>query len=336
MTHPERVHSRAQLLDRVWGDHVFIEERTVDVHVKRLREALAPVQCAHADRDRARRGLPADAADAGARRPERASARPMTWLLPRSAGRCAGRGCWLRMASAGWSAHARRAAARGSGAVVGVVLGGVALLDAASTRCVAIGCMRLAARRAGEARRRATPASGASSATASSARCAQREQRDRAASATRWRSSCRRSRPRPTACCCSTPSDQIEWCNSVAADHFGLDPRATGASASPTSCARRPSSPTCRPAQLRRAGDVRRARAARGTLSVLVRAYGDGMKLVLSQDITERERTDAMRRDFVANVSHEIRTPLTVLAGFVETHGIAAADRGRAPARARR
>jgi two-component system phosphate regulon response regulator PhoB len=46
MTHPERVHSRAQLLDRVWGDHVFIEERTVDVHVKRLREALSPAACA--------------------------------------------------------------------------------------------------------------------------------------------------------------------------------------------------------------------------------------------------------------------------------------------------
>ena len=40
MSHPERVHSRGQLLDKVWGDHVFIEERTVDVHVKRLREAL--------------------------------------------------------------------------------------------------------------------------------------------------------------------------------------------------------------------------------------------------------------------------------------------------------
>ena len=40
MTHAERVHSRAQLLDQVWGDHVFIEERTVDVHIKRLREAL--------------------------------------------------------------------------------------------------------------------------------------------------------------------------------------------------------------------------------------------------------------------------------------------------------
>lgn len=40
MHHAERVHSRSQLLDKVWGDHVFIEERTVDVHVKRLREAL--------------------------------------------------------------------------------------------------------------------------------------------------------------------------------------------------------------------------------------------------------------------------------------------------------
>ncbi len=40
MTHVERVHSRGQLLDKIWGDHVFIEERTVDVHVKRLREAL--------------------------------------------------------------------------------------------------------------------------------------------------------------------------------------------------------------------------------------------------------------------------------------------------------
>ncbi len=40
MKHTERVHSRSQLLDKVWGDHVFIEERTVDVHVKRLREAL--------------------------------------------------------------------------------------------------------------------------------------------------------------------------------------------------------------------------------------------------------------------------------------------------------
>lgn len=42
MTHPERVFSRTQLLDRVWGDHVFVEERTVDVHIRRLRKALEP------------------------------------------------------------------------------------------------------------------------------------------------------------------------------------------------------------------------------------------------------------------------------------------------------
>ena len=40
MTHAERVHTRAQLLDQVWGDHVFVEERTVDVHIRRLRAAL--------------------------------------------------------------------------------------------------------------------------------------------------------------------------------------------------------------------------------------------------------------------------------------------------------
>lgn len=42
MTHTERVFSRAQLLDQVWGDHVFVEERTVDVHIRRLRKALEP------------------------------------------------------------------------------------------------------------------------------------------------------------------------------------------------------------------------------------------------------------------------------------------------------
>ena len=41
MTHPDRIYSRAQLLDEVWGDHVFVEERTVDVHIRRLRQALS-------------------------------------------------------------------------------------------------------------------------------------------------------------------------------------------------------------------------------------------------------------------------------------------------------
>jgi two-component system phosphate regulon response regulator PhoB len=42
LARPERVHTRAQLLDRVWGDEVCIEERTVDVHIRRLRQALEP------------------------------------------------------------------------------------------------------------------------------------------------------------------------------------------------------------------------------------------------------------------------------------------------------
>ena len=54
-------------------------------------------------------------------------------------------------------------------------------------------------------------------------------------------------------------------------------------------------------------------------LSVQIHPYGEGRKLLLSNDVTATARAEAMRRDFVANVSHEIRTPLTVLAGFVET-----------------
>jgi len=42
MTHADRVYSRSRLLDEVWGDHVFLEERTVDVHIRRLRQALSP------------------------------------------------------------------------------------------------------------------------------------------------------------------------------------------------------------------------------------------------------------------------------------------------------
>jgi two-component system phosphate regulon sensor histidine kinase PhoR len=112
--------------------------------------------------------------------------------------------------------------------------------------------------------------------------------------------------------------DHIVWCNRVAAEHFGLDPqrdlqqRVTNLVRAPT---------FVRYLQERRFVAPVSFAGARGgaTLSVFVREYGEGMRLVLSQDITERERADSMRRDFVANVSHEIRTPLTVLAGFIET-----------------
>jgi two-component system, OmpR family, phosphate regulon response regulator PhoB len=45
MSHPDRVYSRAQLLDRVWGGNVYVEERTVDVHIRRLRKALEASGC---------------------------------------------------------------------------------------------------------------------------------------------------------------------------------------------------------------------------------------------------------------------------------------------------
>jgi two-component system, OmpR family, phosphate regulon sensor histidine kinase PhoR len=115
-------------------------------------------------------------------------------------------------------------------------------------------------------------------------------------------------------------NDQIEWCNSVAAEHFGLDPqrdlqqRVTNLVRSPAFVSYLQGANFAEAISFPRPGGA-------GTLSVLVRAYGDGMKLVLSQDITEREKADLMRRDFVANVSHEIRTPLTVLSGFVDTLG---------------
>ena len=113
-------------------------------------------------------------------------------------------------------------------------------------------------------------------------------------------------------------NDQIEWCNSRAADHFGLDPerdrrqRVTNLIRSPAFVDYLQAGNFEEPVAVR---DPRR----KGSLQVLIRRYGAGSKLVISQDLTERERADVMRRDFVANVSHEIRTPLTVLSGFLET-----------------
>ncbi|MDH5857217.1 ATP-binding protein [Lampropedia aestuarii] len=57
----------------------------------------------------------------------------------------------------------------------------------------------------------------------------------------------------------------------------------------------------------------------RRRLSIQVFPYGDDKQLMLSRDISHMQRTEAMRRDFIANVSHEIRTPLTIFSGYVET-----------------
>jgi two-component system phosphate regulon response regulator PhoB len=85
MTHPERVYSRAQLLDEVWGDQVYVEERTVDVHIRRLRLLLKPA--AHEDLletvrgvgYRFRRNLPQ------AERRARAPLATARWVMPAAA-----------------------------------------------------------------------------------------------------------------------------------------------------------------------------------------------------------------------------------------------------------
>jgi len=111
---------------------------------------------------------------------------------------------------------------------------------------------------------------------------------------------------------------QIEWCNSTAGADLGIDPERdlrqplTNLVRAPALVAHLHAPDSIEPITFSLPGRP-------GTLSALIRPYGDGQKLLLTQDITQQLRVDEMRRDFVANVSHEIGTPLTVLAGFVET-----------------
>ncbi len=112
-------------------------------------------------------------------------------------------------------------------------------------------------------------------------------------------------------------SHHITWCSRVASDHLGLDLKrdlaqpVTNLVRAPAFVEHLAGGPDDQPVSFSAPDGSR--------LSALVQPYDDGLKLVLTQDITERERAETMRRNFVANVSHEIRTPLTVLSGFVET-----------------
>ncbi|MGS0893283.1 phosphate regulon sensor histidine kinase PhoR [Burkholderia stagnalis] len=114
--------------------------------------------------------------------------------------------------------------------------------------------------------------------------------------------------------------DQIEWCNEIAEIHFGLDAK-RDLRQHITNLVRHPDFVRYLNAQHYDETLVMRGMggARQNVLAVQVFPYGENRKLLLTQDITELERTDAMRRDFVANVSHELKTPLTVLSGFLET-----------------
>jgi two-component system, OmpR family, phosphate regulon sensor histidine kinase PhoR len=113
-------------------------------------------------------------------------------------------------------------------------------------------------------------------------------------------------------------ANRIEWCNPMAQLHFSLD--ATHDHMQDiTYLVRQPEFiKYLQESNFTEPLLMRPARLDDLLLSIKLIPYGANKRLLISRDITQRERMEAMRRDFVANVSHELRTPLTVVNGFVE------------------
>ncbi|MEY2809801.1 MAG: phosphate regulon sensor kinase PhoR [Pseudomonadota bacterium] len=116
--------------------------------------------------------------------------------------------------------------------------------------------------------------------------------------------------------------DRIEWCNEMAAQHLGIE-IARDLAQLIGNLVRDPDFSAYLHRRQYETEVVIAGRDHRPNhpvrISLQMFPYGEGRRLLLTRDITAIEQSEAMRRDFVANVSHEIRTPLTVLAGFVET-----------------
>ena len=113
--------------------------------------------------------------------------------------------------------------------------------------------------------------------------------------------------------------NSIEWCNNNAAALLDLDPR-EDVGRPIANLVREPAFIDYLATHDEAGARPARVPMERGVvLSIQLIRYGDAQTLLLARDVTQSERVEAMRRDFVANVSHELRTPLTVLVGFLET-----------------
>lgn len=114
--------------------------------------------------------------------------------------------------------------------------------------------------------------------------------------------------------------DQIEWCNAIAERFFGLEFK-RDALQRINFLIRRPEFIQYLNKRIFEEPLLLERMGPEDNLSLMVQAfpYGDKRHLLLVQDVTDLQKADAMRRDFVANVSHEMRTPITVLMGFLET-----------------
>ena len=148
------------------------------------------------------------------------------------------------------------------------------------------------------------------------ARTASRQQERLSAALERFREA---SQAMPNGLLFLSMSNTIEWVNRLGEQHFGLD-RARDQGAPVTNIVRQPD--FVRYLQEGHYEEPLMFTAGRPigrTLMVHVVPFSDDMRLLMSEDITQGERLEAMRRDFVANVSHEMRTPLTVVSGFLET-----------------